>query len=70
VTQVQLLIFGADQFVKAAVFLEQVEVIKAGDKENVSDPVAHQVLEALKAGSVSVLDPEWVQMFFSHDALV
>jgi hypothetical protein len=67
VTQVQPLVFVADQFVEAAVFLEQVQVVKARDEENVPDPVAHQVLETLKARSVSVLDPEWIQVFFSHD---
>ena len=62
------LIFVADQLVEAAVFFEQIEIVKAGDKEDVSDSVAHQVLKTLKARSVSVLDPKRIQMFFGHDS--
>ena len=66
--QIQPLILVADQLIETAVFFEQIEIVKAGDKKDVPDSVAHQVLKTLKARSVSVLDPKRIQMFFSHDA--
>ena len=67
--EIQALIFVADELIETAVFFEQVEIVKAGDKKNVSDSVAHQVLKTLKARSVSVLDPKRIQMFFCHDSV-
>ena len=56
--EVEPLILVADEFVEAAVFLEEIEVVQARHEQDVPDPDAHQVLEALEAGAVTVLDPE------------
>ncbi len=66
--QIQALILVADELIEAAVFFEKIEIVKAGDKKDVSDSVAHQVLKTLKARPVSVLDPKRIQMFFGHDS--
>jgi hypothetical protein len=53
--------------VETAVFFEEIQVVQTGNKEDVPGSVTHQVLESLKARSVSVLDPKRIQLLFCHD---
>jgi hypothetical protein len=59
--KVEALILGADQFIKPAIFLEQIQIIEAGDKEDVPDPEAHEILKALEPVAIAMLDQKGVE---------
>jgi hypothetical protein len=60
VTEVQSLVFIADELVESSILFKEIEVVEAGDKQDIPYPEPHEILESLEAVSVAVFDPEGI----------
>jgi hypothetical protein len=57
ITETERQEFLADEFVEPAVFLEQIIVVKTGNKDDLSDLEPHQFLKRLDTASLYILNP-------------
>jgi hypothetical protein len=75
VTEVESLVFIAYELIESSILFKEIEVIEAGDKQDIPYPEPHEILESLEAISIPVLDPEGIGgrfqliKFCLHEAL-
>jgi hypothetical protein len=60
--QIQSLILVTNELIQSAVFFENIEIIEAGDQQDISDTQTHEILETLETGTIPMLDPHGVGM--------
>src|SRR3989304_631754 len=57
VGETESLILMKNELIETSIFLEKIEVVQAGNQEDLLDPLSHQVLKPLKAAAKLAVHP-------------